>query len=910
MTPQRWQEVKHVLDQVLDREPSEREPFLDLVCADDPALRAEIDSLLHEDDTSEHFLDTPVYRLVDDNPEPLRAIGRYQVDEELGRGGMGTVYRVRRQDDYQQTAALKLLKRGMDTDEILRRFRTERQILAQLEHPNIARLLDGGSSQDGRPFLVVEYVEGVPIDSYCDGLKLSIGERLELFLKVCDAVQYAHRHLVVHRDLKPSNILVDSDGVPKLLDFGIAKLLGADSDMTTIAVTTDGQRFFTPDYASPEQIRGEPVSTASDVYSLGVLLYELLTGHRPYRVPTANPRVASAVFEQQPVRPSTIVTRSTERHRDDGETLHIEPEIVSSARGTDPHHLQKRLRGDLDAIVMQALEHETKRRYSTVDRFAEDLRHHLEGKAVSARPQGVVERSQRFAMRNWRGLAVAAMILMLLTTWGFREVAAANEIARGAQTNERAFELMDIAFGTADPNIEQGEEVSIVEAINLGLEELRNLDQEPRVQSVLYLKIGRILRVRGDLLTARRLLEQSVALHRELYGDRNGQTAVALHELALVNQDDGDSDRARDLAEEALTIQRRLYSTPDDDIANGLNNLAMFLRSGRQYEEAESAYREALRQKVELLETTLDPEVRTRLRKSITGTRNNLGTLLTNRNIKRYEEGDELLRRALDERRELYEPNDTHIANTLNNLGVSLKEQNRFTEGAEHLRVALNIRQSLLPEHHISILESYNNLGSLYNSANDLENAASIFSLALDALDARTIANLPIENATTAAIYTNAGDVMIKLERYEEAIDYLLDAERIFQRLDRTLNVAVVKSQLAKAHLGRSDPATAISYARQSVVLAKGAPVFFTAGTNGVLGEVLVELGEMEEGRALIEMSHTQLVEANASPKQLGASYRRVYTLYSKLGDTEKLAAIKRELLERPDLEIDLPPLG
>src|SRR6476469_9551481 len=314
---ERWTRVKNLFDAAVDLAPDERAALLAAECDGDDALRLEVESLLESDRLTGEFIEEPIVGIPSDlfpeTPEESlvgRQFGAYQIIREIGRGGLGTVYLAARADDeYRKEVALKIVRRGLDTDDILRRFRNERQILAQLDHPNIARLTDGGTTDEGLPYFVMDYVKGEPLAAYCEAHGLSTTERLDLFRKVCSAVTYAHQNLVIHRDLKPSNILVTSEGEPKLLDFGIAKLLGADEE--PLAQTMAGQRFMTPEYASPEQVRGDKITTASDVYSLGVLLYELLTGRRPYRLKTRTPdEISRAITTQEPERPSSAVTKT------------------------------------------------------------------------------------------------------------------------------------------------------------------------------------------------------------------------------------------------------------------------------------------------------------------------------------------------------------------------------------------------------------------------------------------------------------------------------------------------------------------------------------------------------------------------------------------------------------------------
>jgi serine/threonine protein kinase/predicted negative regulator of RcsB-dependent stress response len=354
-----------------------------------------------------------------------RHIGPYQVVRELGHGGMGAVYlAVRADDQFKQQVAIKLIKRGMDTDFIISRFRHERQILASFHHPYIAGLLDGGSTEDGLPYFVMEYIEGHPINTYCENHRLAITERLKLFRQVCAAVHYAHQNLVIHRDLKPGNLLVTEDGTPKLMDFGIAKILSPTLAATTIQDTAPFLRLMTPEYASPEQARGEPITTASDVYTLGVVLYELLTGHRPYQFKNRLPdEIAHTISETQPSYPSAVVSRAETATMHDGQIKVYDRQFVTRRR---------QLAGDLDNIVLMAMRKEPQRRYSSVEQFSEDLRRHLEGLPVIARKDTLWYRASKFVSRHKAGVAAAALIVLSL-------VGGIVESTRQARLAERRF---------------------------------------------------------------------------------------------------------------------------------------------------------------------------------------------------------------------------------------------------------------------------------------------------------------------------------------------------------------------------------------------------------------------------------------------------------------------------------------
>lgn len=315
MTPQDWQKVKSILERAIELAPESRSGFLDKNCRNDNDLRQEVESLLEFEQLEADLLEQEAVSTVLQNPpDNGKKIGHYKILNELGTGGMGAVFLAERADgEFVQKVALKVVKKGMDSEAILRRFQIERQILANLNHLNIARLLDGGTTVEGLPFFAMEYIEGKPLDEYCDQHKLSISDRLEIFRQVCSAVDYAHQHSVIHRDLKPSNILVTNNGTPKLLDFGIAKILRSESSTQTTDITETIFRAMTPRYASPEQIRGERLTASTDIYSLGVLLYELLTGCSPYKIKTHQPaEIARFISEQMPDRPSTAITRAEE----------------------------------------------------------------------------------------------------------------------------------------------------------------------------------------------------------------------------------------------------------------------------------------------------------------------------------------------------------------------------------------------------------------------------------------------------------------------------------------------------------------------------------------------------------------------------------------------------------------------
>jgi eukaryotic-like serine/threonine-protein kinase len=441
MTPERWQKVKDALAAVLEAPASERTACLEKVTAGDDSLRYEVELLLNQkDQMNSQFLDETCLAeaaaavfSADGSSTIGRRVGAYKILERIGVGGMGEVYRAVRADgQYAKEVAVKLVRGGFDRGSVNERFRNERQILASLDHPNIARLLDGGTADDGMPYLVMELIEGERIDIYCDRNRLTVADRLRLFRQVCSAVQYAHRRLVIHRDIKPSNILVTKDGSPKLLDFGIAKILTPINDTETAFTVTQAM---TPEYASPEQIRGDSITTATDVYSLGVVLYQLLTGRSPYQGHTRTPHeLAQAVCETEPVRPSSAVLKTGS---------HGAHDFADHIGENTPTRLQRRLAGDLDNIVLMALRKEPERRYPSAEQLADDLNRHMEGLPVTASPGSWTYRATKFAGRHKVGMGASLAVLLALTIGVMltaREARIARQQAEIAEKNRKQAE--------------------------------------------------------------------------------------------------------------------------------------------------------------------------------------------------------------------------------------------------------------------------------------------------------------------------------------------------------------------------------------------------------------------------------------------------------------------------------------
>ena len=543
MTPERWQHIKDVLNAVLDRPGAERDAYLNQACGDDLELRHELETLIRANDSAGEFLEQPATEAV---PHYTR-IGPYQIIEEIGHGGMGSVYRAVRDDDqYQQEVAIKLIRPGMDTAFVRGRFRFERQILAFLNHPNIARLLDGGTTEDGLPYFVMELVDGMPITRYCSENKLTVRERCQLFRKVCGAVAFAHRNLVIHRDLKPANILITKDGEPKLLDFGIAKILLPDfaEEMTrTIAAA----RMLTPDYASPEQVRGDPVSTPADIYSLGVNLYELLTGTVPHKFGKSSlTEVERVVLNVDAAPPSSIAGRE--------------------------------LRGDLDNIILKALEKDPVRRYSSVEQFSEDLGRYLDGQPVLARQPTIRYRTMKFIRRNRLGVAAATLLFMVTVigagTTFWQATVARAERDRAQRRFDQVRSLANTLIFELDEAItSQGPTAARELIAQRAIQYLDGLNSQANGDSTLQLELAEAYEKVGNIqgrpissnlghpdqaLASYRkslLIRQSLAAAQPKDAATQALLATCLQRISGVHRQMGDYKKSLELEEKALAIR-------------------------------------------------------------------------------------------------------------------------------------------------------------------------------------------------------------------------------------------------------------------------------------------------------------------------------------------------------------------
>ncbi len=677
-----------------------------------------------------------------EEPQPGRRLGAYRLVRELGRGGMSTVFLATRSDqEFEQTVAVKVVRQGLVGPDLAKRLLAERQILARLSHPNIARLLDGGTTEDGTPFFVMEVIDGKPIDRYCDQHRLDIRARIALFQKVCRAVHFAHRNLVVHRDIKPSNVLVTqegagSDGEPKLLDFGIAKLLDPASP---VDATVSTFRLGTPGYTSPEQIQGLPITTASDVYSLGVLLFRLLTGGRPYSFKDSAPirDIEAAILDQLPILPSAVARRLDEQGAD--------------RRGDRAEILSRRLAGDLDNILMMALRKEPERRYGSVEAFSEDLERYLSGLPVNARPDTFLYRSSKFLRRH--RLAVATAAALVLMTLGFLGVLIRQQ-AHTAQQRDRAEQVSAMLvslFEMAGPSAER-RDLGAKDLLDLGREEVSRLDDQPETQAMLRHTLGTLYEELGLFSQAQELFELAVQQRQLLHGEQHPAVAESLYHLGRACARAGDYARAEPHFRRVLELRLAILGENHPEVAVSLNSLALVLHEKGDYETAGPIYRRALA-KSELLNGTDHPQT--------VKTRGNLALLLLDRG--HYPEAERMFRHALADRQKL-EGKGLMVAEVLDGLAQSLAAQGKTTAAEPIAREALEVRRSHLGNDHVVVARSLAHVADIMR----FEDPPAAESLATEALEQRR-RWLGDDNAETGESFAISASIQAQQGRSAEA---------------------------------------------------------------------------------------------------------------------------------------------
>jgi serine/threonine-protein kinase len=792
MKRERWRRVQELFLRAVDLAPDERERLLAAECGGDPELRSAVDRMVQNDAGVDPVLDgagaVPASAAVD--PLLGRIVDRYRLTEVLGVGGMGVVYAAERADGlFEQEVAVKVVRAALGAGDLARRFDQERRALAALSHPHIARLYDGGATDEGSPYLVMERVRGEPIDRWCDARRLPVERRLALFAEVARTVHFAHTNLVVHRDLKPSNVFVDDDGRPKLLDFGIAHLLDPEEEPDAARTHT---QLMTPEFASPEQLSGGPVTTATDVYSLGVVLYVLLTGRRPYHFTSQSPAAwERLVAERTPTRPSTAIVRPGARpaHPDAPPPLH--PDEVAARFGTTPRRLRRRLAGDLDRIVMMALRKEPERRYSSAQELAEDVERHLAGLPVRAREDTLGYRVARFVQRNrvavLAGAAVAlALVAGSVAAWrGERraraEARVAAEQASIAQDERRRAE--EEAQRAAEQAVHARIEADSFREIATFLEGhlLALLDATEGEGELLRTTVATIQRQAGQV---RRQYADDRHLQANMI-DALGRTAMAFGENAL----------AASLIDEALELREEEFGAESLEVALSLASRGLLLYRSGDFAAAEPVLRRRLE-----LHRALPVGTHT----DVALAANDLAAVL--RNLGKLDEAQALHEEALALRRERA-PDSVLVAESLNNLAGIALGRGRWEEAAEMLTEALAIRRRILGEAHPLVVQSLSNLAGAAYRVGHAEQARRHLEDAERAareLGATGAEGLAYVLSTLGAMDLAAGELDLAERRLDEALELrrkLLPAGHpaIVAQLEKQADLHVARGDLAAA---------------------------------------------------------------------------------------------------------------
>ncbi|MEM7479691.1 MAG: serine/threonine-protein kinase [Acidobacteriota bacterium] len=844
-TMKNWRQVNELFQRVLEMPAEERESFLeeargDDACGDAGPIVDAVRLLLVADESAGDFLAQPVHPRGEGEAQALalrapgkRRVGPYRLIRVIGQGGMSTVYEARREEDFDRRVALKVIRQGMESEEARRRFEAERKILAHLDHPHIARLFDGGTTEGdaedgGLPYLVMERVEGRPLDRFCEEQRLTLGERIVLFRKILEAVHYAHQNLIVHRDLKPSNILVTVEGTPKLLDFGIAKILNAGAlPAGEGEATAAWVRVLTPSYASPEQFRGGPITTASDVYSLGVLLFKVLTGSQPYRIEGGSPQeVEQQMLDLEIPAPSSRV-----------------------AEGDEAPRLRQEFAGDLDAIVLKALEVAPQRRYRSVEQFAEDLRRFQEGLPVEAVPHGAAYRVRKLLRRHRRAVvggaaasALALVLIGLLLVQNLRVGQERDRVSRQRDATARVLAFTERILSLANPAAARGEEWTVADALDRGDRLIdEELAAEPEIRAQLHGTVGRILLAQGESDRAISHLEEALNLWRRERGRESIEVAQALSDLGKAWVEEGDFARAKDLAGQAVQLYRGPIGLDHQGSVAAYNALVYSLCAEGDFEAGEPMAEEALELARKLLPNDHAEAARA----------------LHNRAHVHNRRGDSAAaethyRQALEIRQRIYEEPHPLIASTLGNLASTVLDRGKLEEAEGLLQLTLAQKRLLLGEGHPNLAPSLNNLASLHREKGQWAEA--------EAAVREAIGLFPEGHVQHLRLRAELGSLLAQRGR-------VADAEAMLRR-----ELAHWRPELPPGN-------TLIAWAENA------------------LGEVLTKRGEFSEAEDLLEQSLPLIREGRGlEDGYTQSALKRLRRLYEAQGRTAEAAEVAADI--------------
>ena len=870
---ERWERIQALFHDAAERPESERRAFLEAACGADREMLADVLGMLEEDVRAGSLLDRDVAELAGElvggsapGTLPNVRFGPYRVKELLGEGGMGVVYLAER-EDLGSRVAIKVLPDAWLSPSRRERFASEQRTLAHLEHPSIARLYDADTLPDGTPWFVMEYVEGLPLTAYCAERAASISERLRLFREVCEAVRYAHAHAVIHRDLKPSNILVKSDGSVRLLDFGIAKPLesvGRPADQTRT-----GLRLMTPAYASPEQVRGERVGVHSDVYSLGVILYELLGGRLPFDLSRSTPAEAQTiVLEKDPEKPS----------------------IVAARRPVKGVSANKAAWAELDILCLTAMHKDPERRYRSVEALIRDVDHYLRGEALEARPESVRYRLGKFARRHRRVLAAVGLVVGaavgLVAFFTVRLAIARNEAVAQAARTERIQQFMLSLFQGGDEAAGPAEDLKVVALLDRGVQEARALDREPEVQAGLYLTLGGIYQKLGRFDQAETLLKSALEKRRALFGAEHPQVAESLVAIGSLRYDQAKLEDAERLVREGLAMDQRLLPKGDPAIAKAVAALGAVLESRGDYDGAIQALDGAVRMQSRPGEPTAD------LAASLTELAN------AHFYVGHYDTSEALNQRVLEMDRTLHGERHPTVADDLINLGAIQFERGRYKEAEARYREALDIIRAWYGDDHQDTASAETMIARALLAQKRNDEALVLLRQAL-AIQERVYGKV---HPRVASALNELGLASMNQERYDEADADFARTGEIYTSVygDKHYLVALARANRASVYLARKQFTEAEAQFRDVIARFNVAlsPTHMNTGIAHIkLGRAL--LGEKRYREAVEEILagyRTLSAQTDPSVTWLKSARTDLITAYEALHEPEKAAAFRAEM--------------
>lgn len=881
ISTQQWALLQSIFDRAMELSPDKRPDYLDGACDGNARIRQQVEALITAADADEELVGdlirTAADQVLEKSSKSRSRIGSFKTVDVIGTGGMGVVYLGQRIDEeYEQQVAIKILHDGLGSDEALLRFKTERQILADLNHPNIARLLDGGQTDDGLPYLVMEYIDGVPLVAYCDQRRLSIDERLDLFKQVCSAVAAAHRSLVVHRDIKPSNILVDENGVPKLLDFGIAKVLSNRFEPDDLAKTQLGDRLLTPDYASPEQVQGQPITTSSDIYSLGVLLYQLLAGTRPFRLVDKTPAQMEAIVINEAAQPPSKSLGTLKERTEAARS------ICADRRNTSIDRLERTLAGELDYIVLMALKKEPERRYASASQFAADITKFQKGQPIVAVRDTRRYLARKFVQRNKIPVSAAAMLLVALMGFSVMSYQQAKAVALEKRVSESALEFLTEVFEASSPGALQKEVVTAVDILDMGASKVEEqLQDQPAPRAMLQRIIGLAYASNGKQEDAFKHLTAALETRIEVYGIDHPYTADSLQNLGDHHESQGRFLEARPLYEQALAVYRNSVSKRffrDDKvkgqhaIQNALGDLARTYEMEGDDQAAESLLREALE-----IAKVLDGDERFVREEPILW--NMLASIL--RQQGRHDAAEDALKTGIDLAIARVGEDSLLAANMIDDLGVTKHTRDQLEEAERLYKQAIAIREGKLPPSSSVMLLAKERLGRLLRDQGRLDEAMVILE------DVETI----LRNYHGSELPFSAGKSLVALARVQMGLSRFDDAERsldealdIYMRTSgkRHVRALEVLREQGNLYVAVDRPVESLAKFDESVGILQdllGVNHWQTAANLSERAEPLLALGRpgaaLESLNAAIPVLHDKLGAHHRLSRAAAARYER-----------------------------------